>query len=449
MKKLRLVPALLTAVALGACTDQLLNVLPVDEISEDIAIIDARSATAALMGAYSALESGSLYGGDYFLWTEVLTDNVEHTGTFGGYADGDQLNLRPQNGIFDGMWTDLYDGINRTNLLIQKVPDIQDLDATEANQLLGQAYGLRALFYFDLVRAWGDVPLVLTPAANLDEAAQVSRDPASAVYTQIEADLSQARTLLSGVSNDDRTFITPGGVTALEARVALFQGNWATAATKAEQLVNSGEYALVTDLRRAFTADGDATEEDIFRVAFTPVEWNNQGYYYLYDGRFEIGATQAIYDLFEAGDLRFDLNFSEVRPDGIQVTKFPTPIGAEDIHVIRYADVLLILAEALAEQGGDLSTAVGYMNQVRTRAGLTGYDFGTDLVTKQEVLDAIFLERRLELAFEGEYWFDLVRTGRAAAALGPNFEAYKALWPIPQGEMDTAPLLVQNPGYGN
>jgi len=189
MKRLRLVPALLLAVAVGACDDSILDVLPVDEISEDIAIIDLRSAQAALMGAYSALQSGTLYGGDYVIWTDLLTEDVEHTGTFGSYADGDLLFFRPNMGVIDGVWTDFYDGINRVNLLIQKVPGIQDIDASEASSILGQAYALRALHYFNLVRAWGDVPLVLVPPANLDEAAQVARSPASAVYDQIEADL--------------------------------------------------------------------------------------------------------------------------------------------------------------------------------------------------------------------------------------------------------------------
>jgi hypothetical protein len=349
-------------------------------------------------------------------------------------------------GVIDGVWTGFYDGINRVNLLIQKVPDIEDIDPSTADEILGQAYGLRALFFFDLVRAWGDVPLVLEPPANLDVAAEVTRAPVSTVYSQIEADLNQAQTLLAGMSEDDRTFLTPGGLTALQARVALYQEDWATAATKAQQLVTSGDFALVTDLRKAFMPNGDASSEDVFKVAFTAVDWNNEGYYYLYDGRFEQGATQDIYDLYEPGDLRFDLNFGEPRSDGIEVTKFPTPIGAEAIHVIRYADVLLIAAEALAEQT-QLAPAVGYLNQVRTRAGLPGYVLGTDLVTKQDVLDAIFLERRLELAFEGEYWFDLVRTGRAADHLGSRWAAHKALWPIPQGEMDTAPNLTQNPGY--
>ncbi len=450
MKKLRMVPALLLAVALGACnTDDLLNILPVDEISDEIAIVDATSATAALAGAYGSLQS--LYGTSWVMWVDILTDDVEHTGTFGSWADGDLHNFRPNMGTIDGLWTNSYRGIDRVNRLIQKVPLIEGIDADDANDILGQAYGLRALHYFNLVRAWGDVPLVLVPPANLDEAALVSRDPVSAVYAQIEADFAQAASMLSGGSNDDHTFVTPGAVTALEAKVALYQEDWSTAASKAQQIVTSGDYALVTDLRDAFTADGDPSAEDVFRVAFTVVDYCNEGYYYLYEGRFEIGATQEIYDLYEPGDLRHDLNFpdaGDIRADGIEVTKYPTPIGAEDIHVIRYADVLLILAEALAEQS-ILPNAVGYLNQIRARAGVAEYVFGTDLVTQQDVIDAIYLERRLELAFEGERWHDLVRTGRAMAVLGVTgrFEAHEVLWPIPIGEMDTAPNLVQNPGY--
>jgi len=449
MKKLRLVPALLLAVAAGACTDELLNVLPVDEISEEIAIVDAASARAALAGGYGSVQS--LWGTSWVMWTDILTDDVEHTGTFGSWADGDLHNFRPNMGTIDGLWTNSYSGIDRVNRLIQKLPDISDMDQVDYNDILGQAYALRALHYFNLVRAWGDVPLVLVPPTNLDEAGQVSRDPAAAVYAQIDADFSQAASFLSGGSNDDRTFFTPGGVTAMQAKVALYQGNWATAESMAQQLVNSGDYALPANLRAAFTADGDPSSEDVLRVAFTAVDWNNLGYYYLYDGRFEIGATQEIYELYEAGDLRHDLNFpdpGDIRSDGIEVTKYPTPIGSEEPHIIRYGEVILILAEAKAEQG-ELSDAVGYLNQIRARAGIAGYEFGTDLLTQQDVLDAIYLERRLELAFEGHRWFDLVRTGRAFAVLGGGgrFEAHEVLWPIPVGEMDTAPNLVQNPGY--
>ncbi|MBT8397543.1 MAG: RagB/SusD family nutrient uptake outer membrane protein, partial [Gemmatimonadetes bacterium] len=186
---------------------------------------------------------------------------------------------------------------------------------------------------------------------------------------QIESDLAQAATMLSGSSNDEHTFFTPGAVTAVEAKVALYQGEWGTAASKAQQLVNSGDYALVTNLRDAFTADGDPSAEDILRISFTATEWCSQGWWYRYDGRLEVGATWDIYNLYEPGDLRFDLNFDGTRNDGIQVIKWPTPIGAEDIHVVRYADVLLMAAEALAEQN-TLSAAVDYLNQIRNRAGV-------------------------------------------------------------------------------
>ena len=183
MKKQRLVPALLTVFLLGACdTDDLLNVLPVDEISDEIAIVDFTSANAALNGAYSILQDSDLYGGDWMAWVDLLTDDVKHSGTFGSFVDGDLHNFRPSMGTIDGIWTEFYDGINRVNQLIQKVPLIEGIDAADADQILGQAHGLRALHYFNLVRAWGDVPLVLAPPANLDEAA-LSKNYISHNYT--------------------------------------------------------------------------------------------------------------------------------------------------------------------------------------------------------------------------------------------------------------------------
>ncbi len=153
--------------------------------------------------------------------------------------------------------------------------------------------------------------------------------------------------------------------------------------------------------------------------------------------------------LYSAVDVRFGVNFGRTDEGGIEVIKFPTTVGTENVHVIRYGDIVLILAEALAQQDGatNLQAAVGYLNQIRTRAGVAPYTFGVDLTTKAQILDAIYLERRLELAFEGERWFDLVRTGRAAATLAPLFQAHMGLWPIPVSERDVAPNLTQNPGY--
>ncbi|NIU73644.1 MAG: RagB/SusD family nutrient uptake outer membrane protein, partial [Gammaproteobacteria bacterium] len=432
MTKIRMVPALLMVAALGACDEDLLDVLPQDEIAEDIAIVDEETAEAALMGVYSSFQSDFLYGGDYVIWTDLLSDDVEHTGTFGSYGQGDLINVPADNFVVEGMWTTTYEGINRANTVIQTVPAVDGIDAGAVDKIVGEAYALRALHYFDLVRAYGGVPVVLTPPASLDdieELAQATRASAAEVWAQIEADLAEAKSRLAaaGVSNDERVRVTPGFVDALLAKAHLYQEDWAAAETAALAVVNSGDYDLAGAYGDLFEADGAPTAEDIFRIEFIATDANVFGYYYQFEGRFEVGATQEIYTAYDqATDARWAYSFDETRSDGIEVVKYPTTVGTEDFHVIRYAEVLLILAEAHAQQN-ELPEAVGYLNMVRTRAGLTGYDLATDLGGSQaQVLDAIYLERRLELAFEGERWFDLVRTDRAAAELGAAFSAHEA-----------------------
>lgn len=318
---------------------------------------------------------------------------------------------------------------------------------------MGEAIGIRALEYFQLVRTYGGVPLVLEPFESLDEAAQVSRASAADVFTAIETDLSTARTLLTsaGVGNDaDRTRITPGFLDALGAQVHLQQGEWdeaeAAAMAVVTEAVNSGTYALADDYASLFEANGAPTEEDIFRVSFTATDANSFGFYYQFEGRFETGATEAIYNLYDPVlDQRFTASFDEVRPDGIEVVKFPTTVGTENIHVIRYGELLLILAEALAQQD-ELGDAVLYLEMVRSRAGLDPYA-AIEVDTKPEVLAAIYLERRLELAFEGERWFDLARWDMVQAAVGRTLPNPDHLLPIPVSELDVAINMTQNAGY--
>lgn len=443
----RMVPALLIAV-LGACDDGLLDVRPVDRIDNDKAIIDAKSAEAALVGAYSSLQSGSLYGGSYVMLSETMTDNTEHTGTFATYADADLNEVTSDNGTIGGIWNAAYGGIYRLNLILDKVPQLDEIAAVQRDRILGESHALRALHYHNLVRGFGGVPLVLEPFESIEEASNISRASVADVYAQILSDLSTAESLLDAAnrSNDppaERTRITPGFIDALRARVELYRENWDGAEAAARAVIATGDYALVPNYADLFDPNGAPTSEDIFRVAFTASDFNNIGYYYQFAGRFEIGATQDIYDAFPEGDERFDVTFEGIRSDGIEVAKFPTTEGSENLHVIRYAEVLLILAEALAQQGGatQLIEAMDLVNEIRDRAGLAPLLYGTQAA----VLDAIYQERRLELAFEGDRWFDLVRTGRALAVL-PDLQEYQLLWPIPLRELDVA-NLAQNPGY--
>lgn len=452
MRLSRVLPAALLAVALGACDTDVLDLRPVDEIDEGTAIVDAASAQAALNGAYTALEDLDYYGGDYPIYGDLMSDNAEHEGTFSTYSEADRHSLLPDNVTLDDIWTATYNGINRANILIQKVPELDNIEPDVADEILAEAYALRALNYHNLVRAWGDVPLVTAPL-TLDESSQVTRASVDQVYTQILSDLDQAETLFqsAGTTNEVRTFTTPGFVDALQARVNLYRENWAAAESNAMELVSSGDYALVADYASLFPEDEGQVAEHIFNVVFTPDKYNNYGYYYQYAGRFEVGATQDIYAAYDqADDIRWAWNFGEASEDEVEVTKFPTTIGAENFPAIRYAEVLLTLAEALARQGGaeNLASAVDYLNEVHTRAGLAAYDLTTDFGgDAAQVIDAILFERRLELAFEGDRWFDLVRTDRALDVLPTLDDPDHTVWPIPQGELDVAPNLVQNPGY--
>ncbi len=453
MNRLRMVPGLLLlSFAAAACDTGLLDVEPQDEISEDQAIINLETANAALNGAYSALQFDGLYGEEALVWTDVLTDDVEHTGTYGNYGTADLLAVTADNFSVENMWNDTYNGINRVNVLLEKVAALDNVSQTNKDRIMGEAIGIRALEYFQLVRLYGGVPLVLQPFESLDDASQVSRATVAAVYDAIEDDISSARTLLSsaGVGNgESRTVITPGFMDALEAQVQLQQGDWPAAETAAMRVVNTESYSLVDDYASLFDANGAPTSEDIFRVAFNAVDANFHGFYYQFEGRFETGATEEIYNLYDqALDQRFTASFDEVRPDGIEVVKFPTTVGTENIHVIRYGELLLILAEALAQQGGpdELDDAVMYLEKVRDRANLPAYD-AVDVDTQAEVLAAIYLERRLELAFEGKRWFDIVRWDMVGTAVGRTLPNPDNLLPLPVSELDVAPNLTQNAGY--
>lgn len=456
MKILKTVPAILLAVGLGACDSDVLDVRPVDRIDAEIAITDVGSAQAALLGAYSALQDNDLYGGGYVMFGDLMADNAEHEGTFDSFDEADRMQLVAANTQIYLSWIALYRGINRANVLIERVPELDaDLpgEQEEFDRILGEAHALRALHYHNLVRAWGDVPLVLTPPATVEEAGLVTRSSESAVYTQILADLDAAEGYFTaaGIGNSDRTFATPGFVDALRSRVYLYMEDWAAAESAARDVMAAG-YGLATDYASLFTATHTDTDEDIFRVVFDVGDINDFGYYYQYAGRFEIGATQDIFNAYPAGDERPGVIFGASNAPGErEVMKYPTTSGTEDVHVIRYAEVLLNLAEALARQGGaaNLDEAVTYLNQVRERAGLAPYDRAAgDLPTQAAVIDAIVFERRLELAFEGDRWFDLVRRGQAVAVLGiPASESWRTLWPIPQQELDVAPNMTQNPNY--
>jgi hypothetical protein len=434
--------ALLISTAL-AC-DSALTVEPVNEVEEDAAIIDAGSARAALAGLYDALQSGSYYGGDYNFLGELASDNADHVGTFTTYADIDQHVTAADNSDIESMWDAIYDGIGRANTLIAKVGAVSELSEEERDDMIGQAHFIRALHYHNLVRFWGGVPVRTQPPENLGELSATARATVAEVYTQILSDLNQAASLMSDEERTRKASL--GAVEALRSRVELYRGNWAGAETAANAAAAFG-YALAAEYDDLFSPTGNDTPEDIFRTSFTATEFNLVGFYYLsksIGGRWELAPTTDLRDEFEAGDDRLSWSIQLDSRRRIYASKFPTSVGDEDLHVIRFAEVILNKAEALARQNR-LAEAVTEYNRLRARAGVRAHVLGTDVTTQTEVLNAIWSERRKELAFEADRWPELVRTNRASTIL--NIPAFRSLFPIPQNEIDVAPRVLQNPGY--
>lgn len=448
---------LLTAVGLGAC-DNVLDVPPTSSVPSETAIADAVGARAALAGAYAGLQSTRLYGLRVVDWTELLSDNARFVGTFDDFADADANALRADNASVASMWNGAYDEINRVNEIIQKVPAVPDLSDDEKNEILGEAYFLRALTYHNLVRLFGGVPLRLEPVATAAEAASISRASSAEVYTQILADIALAETDITAGASQTRQ-ASHGAALALEARVRLYQGDYAGAEAAAAAVEALG-YSLAPQFSQLFDATGNNTPEDIFRVAFSPTQSQSVGFYYLpkaLGGRYEIAPTTGASGIIAAFDPASNGVIGNYHPTDARgiwsisvagtrtyAAKFRNPSGDEDIHVIRLAEVILIRAEALARLNR-LPEAVAEYNRLRVRAGVAA-DPTTG--TQPVVLAAIARERRLELAFEGDRWPDMVRTGQVLTFFAVNaIPASQAILPIPQAEIDVVPGLQQNPGY--
>lgn len=437
-----LLAALLVAAASGC--DRQLTLEPTTEVEESQAIIDATSARAALAGAYDAMQDASYYGGDFLFFGDLPSDNATHSGTFTTFGDVNQHVTAADNSTLESVWDAIYIAIGRANTIIARIPGVTQLSAEEKDDMVGQAHLLRALHYHNLVKLWGPVPIRLQPPPNLEELSTTARATTDQVYTQILDDIAKAQQFMSSSGRTRSASML--GAEALRSRVLLYRQNWAGTIAAADNVLSSGA-ELAPSFGALFAPGGNETAEDLWRVSFTAVEYNLVGYYYLAreeGGRYELAPTASIEAAFEPGDARLTWSITRDSRNRRFGSKYPTPVGAEHVHIIRLGEVLLNKAEAQANFG-DLPGAVDTYNMLRTRAGLAPHVLGVDVVSATDVRDAIWDERRRELAFEGDRWPDLVRTQRAATVM--SIPAFRALFPIPQNEIDVAPLIVQNAGY--
>ncbi len=429
---------ILTAAALSYSSCAELDTLaPINSIPTSEAITNLASAAAALNGVYSSMQDDSF--DKWLSLPQYFTDEADFTGTFPTRLEFGNLNVFPANGTMATAFTSVYQTINNANNIIALVPGVEDVSFTAEDKadFIAQAKFIRAQQYLHLVTLWQEVPLVLTPTSDVGEVLNIAKSDANAVYTQIIADLTEATTNL--LAETGPTGASKQAANALLARVALYQGRWSEALSISESILG---------------ADFDLTavpflEDQIYSLGFTSTDGNTLNFFYGpadFGGRYSIGPSQTLINSFEPDDARFaatvDVTSASV-PFGLKYPSFDAGISGtatDPIFFVRHAEMVLIAAEAAAEMG-DFGTASSYLNQVRSRAGLSSIDLDSD-----NFVDAILQERFLEFAFEGPFrLIDLRRKGQAETILSPiGYDACDAVWPIPQRDVDRNPNLTQN-----
>jgi hypothetical protein len=443
-----IIPVLLIT-GLVSCK-KFLDVEPRNSVSDETTIVDKSSAETAVRGMYRALASDGYYGTSFQSIGYLSGDNLLRTGPGTDPSQFISHTVTSDNGAINSAWNAIYNTVNRANYIIAKLPGVTDVKLTAAlkNQLLGEAYFVRALSYFDLARTWGGVPIVLTPTLAATDKDGVKRNTLAETYAQVKKDLDLAYPLLPTTFNRIRA--TTNTVTALRARLALYQQDWAAAETNASIIISDAtSYKLNAPYNSFWANNVVGTPESIFELSYSATYPNSHRGSWMPP---ELGGTRVWIPNNAFIALATDPLVGGSRSALIGKTAAGLYYGTlyyrspatDPSYVFRIAELYLIRAEARAQQGGTLlSLAIADLNAVRARAGLTGIT----ATSQADVLLAIENERRIEFAYEPHRWFDLVRTGRATTVLGitdPN----KLLMPIPVAQIQASKgAVAQNPGY--
>ena len=438
----------------------------------------ADDANAAIAAVYGRLRN--VYNLNIIYLSDVNGEELEINPVVAAPKDIDLNRYTSATPTFDEFYTDSYLLIDRANRVIANVPKIE-MNAALKNQIIGEAQFLRALAYFNLVRAFGDVPLV-TEVVNSTTDVLKARDPAEQVYARIIRDLTEAESVLPAryttASQIGRA--TSGAAKSILAKVYLTRKEWSAAAAKAKEVIDSKEYSLFAEYKDIFPPENKNGVEHIFSVQYSCI-LNSYGspmaqqfaIFFTYPIQ-QVGGylyvTPNHISSYTEGDKRMHINVvtekkntatgAIIKPgldQGPATDKYwdPQPCGLmqarNNFMVIRYADILLMYAEALNEMNGPTADAYSAINLIRARARDDSAG-PQDLqgLTQQQFRDAVMQERSWELCFEGHRRWDLLRTDRYLGTLrqfGIPADERNLLYPLPQNEIDVNPALKQNNGY--
>jgi hypothetical protein len=428
---------LFTGLSLLSCK-KYLEVETYDNIRDETTIYDKASAESAIRGAYRSLASLNYSSG---FQNTILQSGGDVKSLNNAQTDLNVVNydLRSDIAFLSTYWGNFYSTINKANHVIEKIPAVQDvaLTATLKDQLLGEAYVIRALSYFDLARVFGNVQIFLTPTRVVADKLGTPQSTQAAVYTQVLADLNAAEPLLP--STVVRNRITKFTVYALRARLNLYLKRYAEAEADVNTVLLNNAYRLVKPFALAA-----GTPESVLELSYS-VNDINSGFALWNTSNRSLEPKPVIHNLLNDPLVGGDRKILSVRNAQGQFIGGLYPTNTSAGYIIRTAELYLIRAESRALLAApDLTGALADLNTVRVRANVPEI---TGITSQADVLLAIENERRVEFALEPQRWFDLVRTGRAPALLNLN-DPNKYIFPIPAGEFLADPSLKQNPGYG-
>ena len=419
---------------------------------------------------------------------EIASDNTlaggESATDVPGIQEVDDMIHFPVNAQLRDIWSWMFAGVNRANFIMEFQ---NKTEFTGKEQVLAQARFLRAYYYFELVKWFGDVPLSVDKRIQFGDQFSLDRTPKAEVYAQIELDLQFAADNLPSTQAEAGR-ITKGAAQALLGKVYLYQEKFSLAATVLDQVIG-GPYDLVTDYNSIFEQEGENNIESVFEVQYTDKEGAGFGCLQCSEGNVAVGfngirnytgpifdsgfsfnvPTQEVVDEFEDGDIRKEVAILDIEAwasengasyfEGFEHTGYynrkyiarqgdlntgdANLTNPNNYRAIRFADVLLMAAEAYNRGGIDDDQAKLYLNRVRSRAELDNVD-----ATGSALTDAIYHERRVELVGEGHHFFDLVRTNRAAQEIDGFVAGKHEVFPIPSIEIELAgSRWSQNQGY--
>ncbi|MFN5045782.1 MAG: RagB/SusD family nutrient uptake outer membrane protein [Bacteroidota bacterium] len=456
-KMLNIKLSLLTALIVFSSCEKIIDQQPQTVLSAETAYTTRQGVEAGLLGCYNALQSTSYYGLEFWALSDMYAGVIAHTGTFPTFAQFANRQILPDNTNVTGIWNVIYTGINRVNTVIASSETLSD-PAFNKTQTIGEARFLRAIMYFDLLRAYGGsnngfnkggrgVPLRTTPTLSPVDADPLPLAAEADVWKQIDSDLDYA---IANLKANTTGRATVNAAKALKARAALYKEDWATAETLSNEVISAlkGAGTGLSATYDALWATQNTRPESIFELQYDINNTNAIAFYYFptgLGGRNEIGSSATL-NAQPATDLRKATNV-RVLSGSNKTGKYSRINGTDNVIIIRLAEMYLISAEAKVKKAApNLAGALTDLNVIRSRAGLAA----STAATADDILKQLYEDRYYEFAHEGHAFFDYKRTNRLASTFtgfsGAN--AFRALYPTPQREIiNSAGQITQVTGY--